>query len=125
MSTAPLALAVVFMASLFTLLLMEYARFEQEIPRLEARAARIAARLVTCELGDAGLAGECRAALAELARDGNAAACLNGRQLLVTVTGDWTPQLWVGLSPVEATAGRSFDGWPSLNLEGLLNPCQP
>ena len=126
MNTALLALAVIFTATLLTLLLADYARFEQEIVRLEARAARIAKRLVTCELEDpADPGGECRAALSELARDPAAAACVHLLELSVTVTADWKPELWTGLNPVEATAGRSFQGWSSLRLEGLLGACGP
>lgn len=125
MSTAPLALALVFMAGLFTLLLTDYARFEQETVRLEARAARIAGRLVTCELGRVdNPGGECRAALAELARDENARACGEGTELEVTVTGDWTPELWTGLNPVEATVTREFEGFGALKVGRLLAPCR-
>ena len=125
MSTALLALALVFMATLFTLLLTDYARFEQEIVRLEARAAKMAERLVTCELEDSDdPGGKCGAALSELARDNNASACLAQLELKVTVVGDWAPELWAGLSPVEVTAGRRFEGWRSLNIGGLLGACQ-
>ncbi len=124
MSTAPLALALVFMATLFTLLLADYARFEQEIVRLEARAGRIAGRLVTCEVEDVNdPRSECGAALAELARDPHAMACVEGLELTVTLIGDWAPELWVGLNPVEVTAGRRFEGWRSLNLGDLLSLC--
>ena len=124
MSTAPLALALVFMATLFTLLLTDYARFEQELLRLEAHAARIAGRLVTCELEDVNdPLGQCGAALSELARDRHATACIDGIELKVSVAGDWAPELWVGLSPVEVTVGRRFEGWSSLNTRSLLGAC--
>jgi len=85
MSTAVLALALVFMATLFTLLLADCARFEQEIVRLVARAGRIAGRLVTCEVEDANdPRSECGDASAELARDPHA----NGLWGRVGVDGD-------------------------------------
>jgi len=124
MSTAPLALALVFMATMFTLLLSDYARFEQEIVRLEARAARVAARLVTCELEDvADPRGECGSALSELGRDHRMVACLEGPELRVTLTGDWAPELWAGLNPVEVTAARRFEGWGALSMGSLLSAC--
>ncbi len=126
MSTALLALALVFMATLFTLLLSDYARFEQEIIRLEARAVRTAERLVTCELEEPDdPRAECGAALSELARDRHLAACVAGSDLQVTLTGDWAPELWTGLNPVQVTAARRFEGWGALKAHSLLRVCSP
>lgn len=125
MTTPLVALALVFMATLFTLLLGDYARLEQETIRTQARASRIAAQLVACELkvsGDG--AGECPAALAEVTGDVQVAACRQERQIQVTATADWSPSLWATLSPLQVTATRQFEGWDALpNLGKVLPMC--
>jgi len=41
----------------------------------------------------------------------------------VTVSHEWEPQLWVGLSPVQATYERSFAMATVVDLGAVIAPC--
>ena len=112
MGTGLLALAIAQAALLLASMLGDYARFVQHTDIVRERAERVAADLVeNCVV----VGNDCTA---------DDRVCVTADQKMrVTVSHGWEPQLWVGLSPVQATYERSFATATVIDLGAVIAPC--
>ena len=107
-----LALVVAQAALLLASMLGDYARFVQHTDIVRDRAERVAADL----------AENCVVAGNDCTGDDRVCVTADGR-MRVTVSHEWEPQLWVGLSPVQATYERSFATASVIDLGEVIAPC--
>lgn len=107
-----LALVIAQAALLLASMLGDYARFVQYTDVVRERAERVAA----------GLAENCVVAGNDCTANDQVCVTADGR-MRVTVSHEWEPQLWVGLSPVQATYERSFATATVIDLATAFTPC--
>ena len=112
MGTGLLALVIAQAALLLASMLGDYARFVQYTDIVRERAERVASDL----------AEDCVVAGNDCTGDDRVCATADGR-MRVTVSHEWEPQLWVGLSPVQATYERSFATATVIDLVTVFTPC--
>ena len=107
-----LALVIAQAALLLASMLGDYARFVQYTDIMRERAERVAADLAE----NCVVAGNDCAAVAQV--------CVTADgKVRVTVSHEWEPQLWVGLSPVQAAYERSFATATVIDLGAVFTPC--
>lgn len=107
-----LALVIAQAALLLASMLGDYSRFVQYTDIVRERAERVAADL----------AENCVVAGNDCTGDDRACATADGK-MRVTVSHEWEPQLWVGLSPVQAAYERSFATATVIDLGTVFTPC--
>ena len=112
MGTSLLALVIAQAALLLASMLGDYARFVQHTDIVRDRAERVASDL----------AEHCVVAGNDCTADDRVCATAD-RKMKVTVSHHWEPQLWVGLSPVQATYERSFATATVIDLRAVIAPC--
>jgi len=107
-----LALVIAQAALLLGSMLGDYARFVQYTDIVRERAERVAADL----------AEDCVVAGNDCTADDRVCVTADGK-MRVTVSHEWEPQLWVGLSPVQAAHERSFATAAVIDLGMVFTPC--
>jgi len=107
-----LALVIAQAALLLASMLGDYARFVQYTDIMRERAERVAADL----------AENCVVARNDCAAVAQVCVTADGK-VRVTVSHEWEPQLWVGLSPVQAAYERSFATATVIDLGAVFTPC--
>ncbi|MDE0121965.1 MAG: hypothetical protein OXS33_09575 [bacterium] len=112
MGTGLLALVIAQAALLLASMLGDYARFVQYTDIMRERAERVAADL----------AEDCVVAGNDCTAVDQVCVTADGK-VRVTVSHEWEPQLWVGLSPVQAAYERSFATATVIDLGTVFTPC--
>ncbi|MDE0188587.1 MAG: hypothetical protein OXN80_05760 [bacterium] len=112
MGTGLLALVIAQAALLLGSMLGDYARFVQHTDIVRKRAEWVAADL----------AENCVVAGNDCTGDDRVCVTADGK-MRVTVSQEWEPQLWVGLSPVQAAYERSFATATVIDLGTVFTQC--